>query len=244
MNSNWTKKISESMVLIVPLVLACIISAMASGCTAGSAYTVQSYEVIAKAAGEVRTGTDAMYAALVQENANDLALTITNVGKGVYDIAKKSEMTEEQAVAMKDKVVALLAKRISDMQIQKARIDKVYLAMCDNLSYITQICSEGKDFTIYRMDIDQQWKQYMMTTAENSIQSGALSTAEVTAVTSPLVQAIKAVNTTETSSTLSTQTTSASTTPVSVSTAPATSDSDVDKTLTETSTPATTSDSK
>ena len=151
--------------LLLPVIL------LITGCGAGSAYEVLTYDNIIAAAVEAQKGVDAFNQTVVADTARQHEQMLQAVGVGIRDIAEQQALDPEQADALADSVVASLRVHLANYAEQEQRRAKLYEVTRDNLAYIVQISEQAKKFIVYRADIGAQWQQYLESTSRSAIGS-------------------------------------------------------------------------
>ncbi len=151
-------------------ILGLLLLGLFAGCnTAGLAHDLLAYDNIIKAAVEARKGVDAFNATVVVDTAHRQAAMIQAVSKGIVDLAQDSAIDEEAAKALAQAVTEKLITDLANYTEQERRRAHLYEVTIDNLNYIIEVSEKGKKFSIYRADVNQQWKDYLESTARSAI---------------------------------------------------------------------------
>ena len=147
------------------IVLLLILAAVCmTGCMAGTSAELLTYDTIAASAVESQKGVDALGQAVQTQDARTQEQVADAVAATVLKAMGKTLTPEDQA-KLRDAVRQEMRTKIADMIEQERRRNELLAAIRDNLDYIQELCRQGKEFTLYRANIDQQWKSYIESTA-------------------------------------------------------------------------------
>ena len=153
-------------------ILLVVMSFSALGCGAGLATDLSTYDNVIRAATEAKLGVVAFNAAVQRDTVHRQSAMLALVGDGIKTIAMKDgAMTETKADKISQEVVTSLQAHIANYMTQERRRSELFAVTIDNLNYIIRISEQGKEFSIYRADIGEQWKAYLQSSALDNIKS-------------------------------------------------------------------------
>ncbi len=152
------------------LVCGLLVTVLFSGCTgAGLTYDVLTSDNIIAAAQEAKKGVVAFNETVVADTATRRSAMLRAVGTGVKAVARNQAISEAQAEALANSVVASLEGHLANYAEQDRRRAHLFAVTIDNLNYIIQISEQSKTYSIYRADIGAQWKAYIESSARSAI---------------------------------------------------------------------------
>ncbi len=156
---------------IIPVLLAVVGMIVMGGC-AGTAADLLAYDNIIAAAQQAKIGVQAYDTAVQADTARRQADMLAALRESIIIVAKASPAASQpagDADALAERIVASMRQHLANYAEQERRRAELYAATVDNLDYIVQVSQNGKDFTIYRSNIADQWKQYLQATARSRI---------------------------------------------------------------------------
>ena len=155
------------------LLILLLASSLFMGCNAGTSADLLAYDNITAAADSVIASVDAYNKASKFSTERLQAEFIKSMQKDAYDIALSNDETAESAKILADKIAANLSVAISNFAKENETREKLYSVTMDNLLYIKEVSQQGKDFSIYRSNVSEQWKSYMNAQKRTELESVA-----------------------------------------------------------------------
>lgn len=154
----------ELLALLSAIILAAAVALAilcCTGCNAGTSADLLTYDAIEAASGEVRKGMDA-YDTAVKADANA-------VRENIRRDLKASILIAGGDANMATRIVAAMDLHIGNILEKERRRGELYRGIADSLDYIDTLCSQGRDFVIFRADVNTQWKQYLQSQARTAL---------------------------------------------------------------------------
>jgi hypothetical protein len=143
--------------LLAVLLVGCLV---VGGCLgAGTASDLLSYDNIAVAAQEARKGVTALDTAVQADTAKGQV--------AMLEALRQSIVQSGGAADQADRIVAAMKVHLANYAEQDRRRQMVVGATQDNLDFILELCEKGKQFTLYRASVSEQWKAYLAATAND-----------------------------------------------------------------------------
>ena len=139
----------------------CTILLGLTGCYAGTAAELLTFDNVIGAAMEAKKGIVAYDTAVKTSDAKRQAAMLKILGTDVKNIAIAEKMTPKDAEILAGKVVVSMTTHFANYLEQERRRDALYRVTMDNLNYIIDISNQGKEFSVYRADVSAQWKSYL-----------------------------------------------------------------------------------
>jgi Tfp pilus assembly protein PilP len=148
----------------------CLLLVMVAGCSAGTSADLLTYDAIEASARQIQAGVTAYDASVQADQAKMRQQIVTALGDDVLEIAQK-QMTAEDASKLRAAVIVKMTEHLDNLSEQDRRRREVYEPTMDNIAYILQLCEQGRQFTLYRSSVEQQWKTYLQATARANIKA-------------------------------------------------------------------------
>lgn len=135
----------------------------------GLTFDLLTYDNIIGATEEARKGVDALHLTVQTDTAHRQEDMLKAVGAGIRKLAENESITPEEAEILAATVMESLRGHLTNYREQEQRLARLYGITVDNLNYIIEISKRGRKFSLYRASIDQQWKDYLETSARDAI---------------------------------------------------------------------------
>ncbi len=142
-------------------VAVCAVLLGLTGCYAGTAAELLTFDNVIGAAVEAKKGIVAYDTAVKTSDAKRQASLMDTLANDVRRIALKKDFTDAEANEVALAVQMEMLKHFANYLEQERRRDALYRVTMDNLNYIIDISTQGKEFSVYRADVSAQWKSYL-----------------------------------------------------------------------------------
>jgi len=148
--------------------LMCVGLLFVSGGCAGLAADLAGYDLITATVVEAKKGFDAYDTALRADAVKRRANLLAVLKRDLTQLAQ-ANLPPVEAVLAAEQGVALLAKNLDDMAEQERRRQTIYDVTSDNLLMVAETVESMRKLSIFRADIEQQWKDYINVVAKGKL---------------------------------------------------------------------------
>jgi len=147
-----------------------VLGCLLGGCTAGTNTDLLTYDNISASVKETRTGVGALVASINNSDNKVREQLADGIAQSVATATEHSSLSAEDKVKLIEAVRSQVSIKLGDILEQEKRKAKLVEAINDNLDYIDELCRQGKDFTIYKSDVNAQWKSYLQAQAHKQLE--------------------------------------------------------------------------
>jgi len=143
------------------------------GCNAGTSADLLTYDSIVASAEQIQLGVNDLASATAMADAKTREQFSTDIAKAILRATKATSMPAEDQARIMTAVQQEVSLKIADLLEQERRRAKLLNSINDNIAFVKELCRQGKEFVLYRSDINTQWKSYLQAQTRTQIEKGA-----------------------------------------------------------------------